>query len=257
MDKDLNMPKISVITVVYNDVNNIAQTIESYLAQTWVNKEYIIIDGKSTDGTVSIIEKYSDQIDFWCSEPDEGMYDALNKGISRAIGDWIIVLNSGDYFAGKDSLSKAMTFCELNGIDVLYGDSIKIEGERAIEVIASDNVKELSFHPIFRHGSSIIRSVVQKNNLFDISKKSFLGYALDWELLHRLYKAGYTFKKVDVFIECYRQEGMSNHRYKNLWYNYLITSEGTCKLLFLFRFIKDIIIVTIREFIDGLKREKM
>ena len=79
--------KISVITVVFNDAANIGKTIESYIAQTWENKEYIVIDGGSTDGTVEIIRKYLDRIDYFCSEKDNGIYDAMNKGISHCTGD--------------------------------------------------------------------------------------------------------------------------------------------------------------------------
>ena len=73
--------KVSVITVVFNDVSNIRATIESFFAQTWAEKEYIIIDGGSTDGTVEIIKEYADRLAFWCSEKDKGIFDAMNKGI--------------------------------------------------------------------------------------------------------------------------------------------------------------------------------
>ena len=93
--------KISVITVVYNDVGSIRNTMESFFSQTWKNKEYIVIDGGSTDGTADIIREYEDRLAFWCSEKDNGLYDALNKGIAHAKGDWVIVLNSGDFFFSK------------------------------------------------------------------------------------------------------------------------------------------------------------
>ena len=80
------MNKISVITVVYNNVADIRQTMESFFAQTWAEKEYIVIDGGSSDGTVDVIKEYSDRLAYWCSEPDEGLYHAMNKGIVQAIG---------------------------------------------------------------------------------------------------------------------------------------------------------------------------
>ncbi len=90
--------KISVITVVYNDVEHIRETMESFFSQTWENKEYIVIDGGSTDGTADIIREYSDRLAFWCSEKDGGIYDAMNKGIAHVTGNWINILNSGDRF---------------------------------------------------------------------------------------------------------------------------------------------------------------
>ena len=97
--------KVSVITVVYNDVGHIRETIESFFSQTWEDKEYIVIDGGSTDGTIDIIKEYANRISYWISEPDKGMYDAMNKGILKANGDWINILNSGDL----DSTSEVIT----------------------------------------------------------------------------------------------------------------------------------------------------
>ena len=93
--------KISVITVVFNDKAHIRQTMESFFSQTWEDKEYIVIDGGSTDGTADIINEYSNRLAFWCSEPDGGIYDAMNKGISHAKGEWINFLNSGDLYASS------------------------------------------------------------------------------------------------------------------------------------------------------------
>lgn len=100
--------KISVITVVFNDVAHIKETMESYFSQTWEEKEYIVIDGGSTDGTADIISKYADRLAYWCSEPDGGIFDAMNKGIKYAEGDWINILNSGDLYASPHSLEQAI-----------------------------------------------------------------------------------------------------------------------------------------------------
>ena len=97
--------KISVITVAYNASRYIETTILSVINQTYSNIEYIIIDGGSTDGTVDIIKKYSNKISYWISEPDKGIYDAMNKGINKATGEWINFMNAGDTFHNPDTLS--------------------------------------------------------------------------------------------------------------------------------------------------------
>lgn len=96
--------KISVITVVYNDSEHIEKTIQSVLNQGYNGFEYIIIDGGSTDGTTEIISKYIDSVSFYCSEPDNGIYDAMNKGLRNAKGEWLIFMNSGDQFYSNDVL---------------------------------------------------------------------------------------------------------------------------------------------------------
>lgn len=98
MQTTMRNVKISVITVVYNDVDNIERTITNVLKQTYPNLEYIVVDGNSTDGSVNIIKKYSNQLAYWCSEKDKGIYDAMNKGVQHCTGEWIIFRNCGDYF---------------------------------------------------------------------------------------------------------------------------------------------------------------
>lgn len=218
--------KISVITVVYNDVEHIRQTMESFFSQTWENKEYIVIDGGSTDGTSDVIKEYSDRLAYWCSEKDDGIYDAMNKGIGHSTGDWINILNSGDFYTTERSLEEAMSINDISDVDVIYGNSIEISDIKYSKKEAADDYRKLEFCPIYRHGSSLIRTSVQKRFLYDTSMKKKLGYALDWQMIYRIFKAGFEFRKVDVFIESYRIEGVSNHQIRNLWYNYIITSQG-------------------------------
>lgn len=218
--------KVSVITIVYNDVENIESTLESFFSQTWEEKEYIVIDGGSQDGTVDIIKKYADQLAFWCSEPDGGIYDAMNKGVLHACGDWICILNAGDVFVSPTALEQVFTIGNFENVDVIYGDSVEINTNDETHLIAGSDIRRMDWEPIYRHGSSLVRTSVHKKELFDLSKKSTLGYALDWEMIHRLYKKGYTFQKVNVPIEAYIREGTSNNLRKSLRYNYRITSEG-------------------------------
>ena len=110
----INKPKISIITVVYNGEKYLEETIQSVINQTYDNVEYIIIDGGSTDGTLDIIRKYEERIDYWVSERDKGIYDAMNKGIDVASGDGLIFLNAGDYFVGEVLSKDVVAPCFLN-----------------------------------------------------------------------------------------------------------------------------------------------
>jgi acetyltransferase-like isoleucine patch superfamily enzyme len=238
--------KISVITIVYNDIKEIEKTMNSYFSQTWENKEYIVIDGGSNDGTKEIIEKYHDRIAYFCSEADHGIYDAMNKGIMKSSGDWICFLNSGDYFVKNNSLEKTINSVDTSSVDIIYGNSIEVDDVWERPIYATRDTSMLEYFPLYRHGSSLVRAEVQKRHLFDLSKKE-LKYALDEEMIFRLYREGFRFKKADVFIQAYKKEGASNHPYLNLWYNYKITSEGKLSLKKLFFFFKMVIYVFLKN----------
>lgn len=98
--------KFSIITINYNNFNGLKQTIESVLCQTYTNYEYIVIDGGSSDGSKKIIENFSDKIDYWVSEPDKGIYNAMNKGVSKATGEYCLFLNSGDVLHSNNVLEQ-------------------------------------------------------------------------------------------------------------------------------------------------------
>lgn len=217
-------PKISVITVVYNNVAGIQSTLDSFFLQTWENKEIVVIDGGSTDGTVDVIKKYSSSISYWCSERDKGIYDAMNKGIAKATGDWIIFLNSGDVFVKNNVLEDVFSNNDYSGVDIIYGDSVEVTDVARLKQSASADLSRMEYFPLYRHGSSFVRAEVQRQFLFNLERKD-LGYALDWEMIHRMYSSGRSFKKVDVEIQAFLQEGVSNHPYLSRWYNYKITSQ--------------------------------
>ena len=115
--------KITIITVSYNAATSIEPTILSVINQTYPNIEYIVIDGGSNDGTVDIIKKYQNKISYWVSEPDKGIYDAMNKGIRMATGDWINFMNAGDTFFCDTSLNLLFIPEPESDIDIIYGDT--------------------------------------------------------------------------------------------------------------------------------------
>lgn len=121
-------PVISVVTVVYNDCVNIENTIKSVINQSYKNIEYIIQDGGSTDGTLELINKYNEQITSIESNKDNGIYDAMNKAVTKASGDYVIFMNCGDEFSTNTTLEDVANGIDDN-IDVIYGHTILFDGE--------------------------------------------------------------------------------------------------------------------------------
>jgi glycosyltransferase involved in cell wall biosynthesis len=126
--------KISIITVVFNGDIFLEKTIQSVLNQTYKNLEYIIIDGGSSDGTIDIIKKYEDKISHWVSEKDCGIYDAMNKGINIANGEFINFLNSGDYFYSNDVLESIFER-DCSGYNLIYGSAVVVNENRTAKVL--------------------------------------------------------------------------------------------------------------------------
>lgn len=125
--------KLSVITVVFNDVKYIEKTILSVVTQTYKKIEYIVIDGNSTDGTVDIIKKYSQKITYWHSEPDSGLYDAMNKSMEHITGDYVVFLNSGDTFYDINTVNNVFLSDNFGNTDVFYGDTLVIDQKGQIK----------------------------------------------------------------------------------------------------------------------------
>ncbi len=238
MEQVTSQKRVSVITVVYNDAANIRGTIDSFFSQTWADKELIVIDGGSTDGTVEIIHEYAGRLAYWCSEPDEGIFDAMNKGISHAKGQWINFLNSGDSYVSSHSIEDVMSSPLADMADVIYGNSIEILPDGARFYILAGEPVELEYYPCFRHGAAFVKAEVQKKHPFDTQRKADLGFSLDWHMLHSLYREGYDFAHINKDIQQYQREGTSNHPLKSLWYNYKITTEkrwSARKLLYMLK----------------------
>ena len=191
-------PLITVVTVVYNGAESLEQTITSVINQTYDNIEYIIIDGASSDSTLDIIKKYEDKIDYWQSEPDKGIYDAMNKGISLSSGEWINFMNSGDCFFDHDVIEKISKYSINNPIyDIIYGDVVK-----------KDNTKIKQYSPTYInfllerslcHQSIFAKKRTFINNYFNISYKIIA----DRIWLNNSFKNKYQIGKIEETIAIY------------------------------------------------------
>ena len=121
-----NQPIISIITVVYNSASLLEATIRSVVEQSYPNIEYIIVDGASSDGSLAIIQAYESQISRWVSEPDKGLYDAMNKGLDLATGDFVWFMNAGDHLHHKDTVMKMIAQMGPD-TDILYGEVLLVD----------------------------------------------------------------------------------------------------------------------------------
>lgn len=201
-------PLISIITVVFNGEKYIEDTILSVINQTYNNIEYIIIDGGSTDRTLDIIKKYEKDIDFWISEKDEGIYDAMNKGLKFCSGEIIGIINSDDYYSDKDVFSKLVEVINHRPGDIYYGNMIIINQNKN-EVIEKryTNLKKLYFGMYLNHPSTFVkRSIYMSLGLFD--SKNF-RIAADYDFMLRNFINKSKFIYVDQFMVFMRDGGES------------------------------------------------
>ena len=201
----MDSSKVSIVTVCLNTVNEIEATIFSVLNQSYANVEYIVVDGGSTDGTVDVIRKYQDRIAHFISEPDEGIYDAMNKGVDLAIGEWINFMNAGDYFASNTVIEEIMKG-KNSDCDVLYGNTILVRGDH--QVIRKGHCLENEF-PKLSHQSVFVKTELMKERHFDLKYK----ISADFEFLYKLYKEGRNFCYKDIEVARFDMNGLSTtHR---------------------------------------------
>ena len=185
-------PLISIITVSYNSVQTIEETILSVINQTYSNIEYIIIDGGSNDGTVDIIKKYSNKISYWISEPDKGIYDAMNKGALKATGEYIQYLNSSDKIHNVNTIESIFNE-NINNADIIYGDIIMEKEFGTFYMIPYPLDRFQIEFPIF-HPSTWIKRDILIHYLFDTRFKIIA----DYDLFRKLYSLKYTFQYIPI-----------------------------------------------------------
>ena len=202
-------PLVTVITVSFNAGKVIEKTILSVISQTYLNIEYIIIDGASTDATVDVIKKYEDKINCWISEPDKGIYNAMNKGLRIARGEWVNFMNAGDMFANEHVISNVFSINKnLENMKVLYGDVI-IETVKRTFVEKVKKVDNLSYCMVFCHQSTFVSLNNKKEVYFDEEYK----IAADFALFNKLFlKYGVSsFFYLPFPISIYDADGISSN----------------------------------------------
>ncbi|RFM26667.1 glycosyltransferase [Deminuibacter soli] len=223
----ISEPIISVITIVYNDVKNIKATLDSVLNQTYKNIEYIVIDGGSKDGTADVIKSISNQLGYWVSEPDKGIYDAMNKGIAKATGNWIIFMNCGDTFFSPKTVEHVFGNSSFDERDFIYGSSKYYKANGNIfDKHVPYGMDDIWRGPNFRHGALFAPTAIMQEYAFDVSDKN-LKVSADFDFIYKSYKRGHKFVEVKETILLFQEDGVSNNYLKCLNDNlYIIKKYG-------------------------------
>lgn len=201
-------PKISIITITLNSERFIRNTIESVLSQSYKNIEYIVIDGASTDKTVAIVGDYIERIDFFSSESDHGIADAMNKGLAAATGDYILLLHSDDYLVDARVIEHIAPFLG-TGKDIYLCSIYRAFGERLVRS------KPRGLNPwmnlktgVYHQGAFCSRNLFDRIGLFDTS----LTIAMDYDFFLRAYRAKASAAIIDLPIAVMRMVGVSSRR---------------------------------------------
>lgn len=198
--------KYSIITINYNNVEGLSQTIKSIVSQTFIDYEFIIIDGGSTDGSVELIKQYTANITYWGSEKDNGIYNAMNKGIIHAQGEYCIFMNSGDYFY-DDNVLKQINVINAEE-DVIVG---KVSINRSGMIMSPPPIRELSLYHLYSgaipHQGAFIRTSLLKKYPYDES----LRIAADWKFfVQTLILNNCSIRYLDEYIAIYDINGISS-----------------------------------------------
>ena len=203
--------KVSIITINYNNLAGLKKTRESIVCQTYDNYEWIVIDGGSTDGAKEFLQEHADEMSYWCSEKDSGVYNAQNKGTSRASGDYCIFMNSGDSFYSEDVLEKV--FSVIHNDDVLYGDWVRVFPDGKTRYIEPSNKADYAFFFVDNicHQAMFIKTSLLKESPYDESYRLYADWAKWTEFAYK----GKTFKYIHQRICYFMMDGMSAENEEN------------------------------------------
>jgi glycosyltransferase involved in cell wall biosynthesis len=199
--------KISIITINYNNLEGLKRTVESVINQTWQEFEYIVIDGGSTDGSAEFIKNHSDKIDYWVSEPDKGIFNAMNKGVVKATGEYLLFLNSGDYLNDSSILDKKHIYLKDKEIICF---NIKEIREDSIRIKKSPD--KITFFHMFKdtipHQSTFIhKGLFERIGFYDENLK----IVSDWKFFIIAFgKFNATYLYLDENFSTYYFDGISS-----------------------------------------------
>ena len=196
--------KLSIITINYNNQVGLQRTIDSVLCQTWKDFEWLVIDGGSTDGSKELIEQYQEHFSYWCSEPDKGVYNGMNKGIKHAIGDYLLFLNSGDALYDPDVLQK---FSELNTeADIISGQAERTDSHEQLRHYDKSLFMQL-YVDTLNHQGTFIKSSLFKDALYDES----LRITADWKFwMEKIVFGNAKVEVMDFFVVRQDMTGISS-----------------------------------------------
>ena len=210
-------PLISVITVCYNAASCIEKTILSVINQTYSNIEYIIIDGGSTDGTIDIVNKYKDRISVIVSEKDKGIYDAMNKGVTYATGEWVNFMNAGDTFYNSNVVTELFKDNIEEKYTVVFGDTNVITQYK--EIFVNYGYKKMHKYMPSCHQSIFCRRYILMKYPFEWEKYK---YAADFNLFYNLKQRNYLYKYIKVIVSNYDcKDGFTQRNKINLARDYI------------------------------------
>lgn len=205
--------KLSIITINLNNADGLCHTINSVINQTYKNIEYIIIDGGSSDNSCDVIKKFEEHLTYWISENDNGIYEAMNKGIRKSTGDYIYMLNSGDIFYSNNTIKNIFENNSIknNTCDFIIGGIILTNKDKCLKVKYS---KELSFRYFINGGPPCHQATFTKRNLFHkyAMYDEKLIISSDWKLiLLALFKHNCSYVVIDEYIAFYQIGGISSN----------------------------------------------
>lgn len=205
-------PTLSVITIVYNNVRDIEYTLSSVVKQTYPHIEYIVVDGLSNDGTIEVIHKYQEHIDILISEKDQGIYDAMNKGLAKATGDYVLFLNSGDEFMEDSTVEKV--FSQSPNADIYYGETKLINEDRQIIGDRRHQSPEHFTWKGFKYGMNICHQAIyiKREITCPYDRQYQLSSDIDWVI--KAAKKANSICNTHLYVARYLVGGMSQKRHK-------------------------------------------